>query len=132
MTLKKRADLTEVQYWIGVLKKRDFMLKELLDLYQKASITLMILMLKLGKFNLFDSIIKDYQKPSESESEQPEKVHEFKITVANLFIRCQKTYDYTNTVITIFKDFKKHKTAYQTLLELGNYINNPGFNVVHT
>lgn len=91
----------------------------------------MILMLKLGKFNLFDQIIKDYPKP-QSETLEPEKVHEFKIIVANLFIRCQKTYDYTNTVITIFKDFKKHKTAFQTLSELGNYINNPGFNAIHT
>lgn len=131
MTLKKKADLTEVQYWIGVLKKRDFLLKELLDLYQKAYITLMILMLKLGKLHLFDQIIKDYPMP-QSETVEPEKAYEFKIIVANLFIRCQKTYDYTNTVVSIFKDFKKHKTAYQTLTELGNYIDNPGFNVVHT
>lgn len=36
MTLKKAADLTEVQYWLGILRKREFPREELLKLYEKA------------------------------------------------------------------------------------------------
>jgi hypothetical protein len=41
MTIKKQADPTETRYWLGVLRKRDFPIDELLDLHKKGSITLM-------------------------------------------------------------------------------------------
>ena len=36
MTIKKSADLTEIQYWLSVLRKRDFPRDELLNLHEKA------------------------------------------------------------------------------------------------
>ena len=39
-TLKATCDLTEIEYQIAVLKKRDFKLDELVEVYQKATLTL--------------------------------------------------------------------------------------------
>lgn len=41
LTLKRQCDLTEIEYELSVLKKRDFTIESLLVLYTKAKITLM-------------------------------------------------------------------------------------------
>ena len=56
-SIKTQADQTEVEYWISVLKKRDFDMKDLIDLYDKARTTLTVQLCKLGRLCLYDSII---------------------------------------------------------------------------
>ena len=73
--------------------------------------------------------MEQYEKPKNDESNN---VQSFRIIVCKLFNRCLMTYNYIGVVNEIFRDFKKHKTAYQTLAELGIYMNKPGFNVERT
>ena len=49
MTIKKTADLTEIQYWLGILRKREFPREELLKLHEKAQWALMTLLIKMGR-----------------------------------------------------------------------------------
>lgn len=125
MTLKKQADLTEVQYWLGVLRKRDFPNEDLLNLHHKASMTLMTQFMKMGRLTHYDKIMEKYPVNTED-------TVELRKTVTAIWIRCLKTYNIIGQLRSIFRNYKKHQTAYQTLAELGIYMQRPGFNVTHT
>jgi hypothetical protein len=45
---------------ISVLKKRDFSKEEIVQIYEKSKVTLLILLCKMGRFSHFDKIIDLY------------------------------------------------------------------------
>jgi len=98
ITLKKQADITETQYLLGVLRKRDFPIQELLELHQKASITLMAQLIKIGRFNHYDNIMSKYP----SDSDDPKTL---KRIVKQMWIRCFKTFNFIAVMKQIFRDF---------------------------
>lgn len=49
--------------------------------------------------------------------------------VKKLFLRCYKTHQTTQTIVQIFKNFQKHKTANETLMKLGMHVHKPGFDI---
>ena len=57
---------------------------------------------------------------------------EFRKIVVKFWQRCHKTILVIGTLREILRDFKKCKTAYQTLAELGIYMNKPGFDKERT
>lgn len=124
MTLKKQADLTEVEYWLTVLRKREFPIEDLVNLHHKASMTLMTQFMKLGRLSQYDKVMEKYPKTEEAK--------DLRKTVIAMWVRCHKTYHILTLLRNIFRDQKKHFTAYQTLAELGIYMQRPGFNVTHT
>ena len=60
MALKKAADLTEIQYWLGVLRKRDFPREELLNLHEKAKWALMACLIKFGRMQYLERELKQF------------------------------------------------------------------------
>lgn len=78
-------------------------------------------LIKLGRLSHFDRILKEY--PTDIED-----LKQLTKLIIKMWQRVNKTYDIMNKLREIFRDYKKHKTAYQTLAELGIYMNKPGFN----
>lgn len=54
------------------------------------------------------------------------------LTVIKLWQRVDRTHQLLQTLREILKEYKKHRTCYQTLAELGIYMNKPGFNRLKT
>ena len=111
---------------ISVLKKRDFSKEEIVQIYEKSKVTLLILLCKMGRFSHFDKIIDLY---SQSEIEDFEQLKQI---VVKLWTRCSRMHSILLVLRDFFRNFLKHKTCYETLAELGIYMQKPGFNVEKT
>ncbi len=48
-TLSMQADLSELDYFLSVSKKKDTSKQELYDLYKRGQLTLMVLLMKIGQ-----------------------------------------------------------------------------------
>ena len=57
MTLKKAADLTELEYWFEILEKRDLPQPELQRLYNVALLTLLTILTRLGRPKQIESVL---------------------------------------------------------------------------
>lgn len=120
-TLRKEADLTELEYYTSLLKKRDDdPLNELIYLHDKGSLTLMTLLVKIGRLQHFDSIMQQYKRNLSDRAE-------LKMSVLDLFERCMKTHGLIEVLRTIFKNFKKHRTLFIRLNEVGLEQKTEGF-----
>lgn len=100
-------------------------MEDLQELHKKASLTLMVLLIKMGRLSLYDKVMEKYPCT-------PYDAVSLRFSVGNLFLRCLDTFEVLVVVRKIFRNFTKHKTVYQTLAEHGIYMNRPGFNTIKT
>lgn len=121
MSLLKQSDATEVDYQLSVLKKRDFTVDDLLDLYQKAKVTLMSALMKMGRMTHYDKIMELYQNYAYDNQT-------LQHVVKKLYARCMKMLNLQTLLVQIFTNFKKHKVAYQTLDDLAQQKGTSKFN----
>ncbi len=109
--LNHAADKTTLDYMLHLINHKVQPILELNRMYQKATITLMSQLVRVGKVKLFNKMMELYEMKSDD-------YNSVKKSVWGLIDCCLRTNMVMDQVKAIFRKYKKHLTAITTLNEI--------------